>query len=569
MPEEPLQVPEEPKVDQPRASPPKRLGSKLIAAKWLVAVVILVVAVLLVQLVGSGLSIFPRLGISAPFLDRIPLLGRIFSSGEVSAPEITLNPVFGGNVSGELLSPKAVLGMVGRGPVDPSHVLFPQFEKPILPEQQTDEKGRLPQEGLTEQPESSREAPGTDRGGTPDPSAKPPSSRRSPRLVETPIVVTREPSKVARTGEKSEQQREPGKGELDEKAPGEEGAPSPPGPEKPAKIQESRIKKPDKVGKLDAGDIPDAVTQKRAASEPGAESKREKYQLPGSLRVDVTDYKGTKVKWGLLVILDDSAAMARPAKPWEPSKVEAARNFVGKLSGSLTPGSKIAVRDFYCSESSRKKDRGSGVCLSHMLYSWADLPFKGLAEKLEKVEPAGRTDPCAAVAYAIKTDLSALAGLTPRAVVVTDGIRKCDYRQAIKAVEAKGGASKLKVDVIALGMNKKRLAGYSQLVAKSNGILLKVETPSEVETALSRYGKILKAPAMSKLEVKGEKADFKINNGEEITLAPGSYSIVVPPIPGLDPSHRVIKEVKIASGDNKVLDVRVQKGKLVVRPGKK
>jgi hypothetical protein len=123
--------------------------------------------------------------------------------------------------------------------------------------------------------------------------------------------------------------------------------------------------------------------------------------------------------------------------------------------------------------------------------------------------------------------------------------------------------------VIALGMNKKRLAGYSQLVAKSNGILLKVETPSEVETALSRYGKILKAPAMSKLEVKGEKADFKINNGEEITLAPGSYSIVVPPIPGLDPSHRVIKEVKIASGDNKVLDVRVQKGKLVVRPGKK
>jgi hypothetical protein len=71
------------------------------------------------------------------------------------------------------------------------------------------------------------------------------------------------------------------------------------------------------------------------------------------------------------------------------------------------------------------------------------------------------------------------------------------------------------------------------------------------------------------MEVRGEKTSFKVGVGEEITLAPGTYAIVLPLVPGLNPSNRTIKDVKIDSGQTRTLMVRIRKGRPIVSPGKK
>ena len=100
---------------------------------------------------------------------------------------------------------------------------------------------------------------------------------------------------------------------------------------------------------------------------------------------------------GLMVILDDSVVMARKTKPWTPSRSQAAESFVAKLTGYLTPGSRIAVRDFLCKQSNGGKKQKETTCLSHMLYEWADSPFPGLKEKLARVSAGGHNNPCAAL----------------------------------------------------------------------------------------------------------------------------------------------------------------------------
>ena len=153
--------------------------------------------------------------------------------------------------------------------------------------------------------------------------------------------------------------------------------------------------------------------------------------------------------------------------------------------------------------------------------------------------------------------------------MVTSGATKCAYRQVLRRVDRKGARGKVKVDVIAIGMSKRRRSGYMALTKKTRGAFLKIDQPGDVPSVVAQYGKILKTPIPKKMEVRGEKASFKVGIGEEITLAPGTYAIVLPVIPGLDPSNRIIKDVKIDSGQARVLSVRIKKGRLVVRPGKK
>jgi hypothetical protein len=133
----------------------------------------------------------------------------------------------------------------------------------------------------------------------------------------------------------------------------------------------------------------------------------------------------------------------------------------------------------------------------------------------------------------------------------------------------KGGHEHTRVDVLAVGMPKKRLVTFAAIARKGNGLLLKVDRPSEVEQALARYGKVLKTKAREKIEVRSDKTVFSSALEEEITLPPGSYTVTLPPVAGLEPSRRVIRNVKVSSGEAKVLDVPLKKGRPSHRAGKK
>lgn len=525
---------------QARSSQPSTKKNKAMPVKTVGAAAALLVA---------GLALGYVLGVLAPVTHR--------GSSSSSGPQI--GPVFNRVQPDNLFSPTILFQGVGGSPVDPSKVLFPLEKSMGVPEE------KEPQAGLSEQaavsaPKAGPEAPTLSEERASGPPLAGASGGTGPKPVETPVIVTREPGgpgteiegKAQKADKRShEKTRGPESSDWDT-APG-------PGRRKTSKM--AAVQAPKKS-------VSAAPVQDKEQATEGA-NKREQFQLPGSLLVKIHNYSGTPTQWGLMVILDDSVVMARKTKPWTPSRSQAAESFVTKLAGHLTPGSKIAVRDFLCKQSDGGKKQKETTCLSHMLYEWADSPFPGLKEKLARVNTGGHNNPCAAAAYALKKDFGGAGNLRPRVLVVTAGTAKCAVGEVVKAAEQHGAKDKVGVDVVALGIGKKGQSGYSNLVKKSDGLLLKVDKPADVDGALSRYGKLLKTRKVEKIEVRGERGVFSINPEEEITLPPGTYTLTLPVVAGLSPSKRIVPNVRITSEQTNVLDVRIKRGKPVIAAGKK
>jgi hypothetical protein len=342
--------------------------------------------------------------------------------------------------------------------------------------------------------------------------------------------------------------------------------------EEPPSIDEAKQAEPAKEGKGSeervaeasgptgtAGKARDILDQKRP----------EQFQLPGSLVVKIQGYGGTTSKWALMVVLDDSHAMAKKTRTWQPNRLQTGVDFIVKLPDALPPNSRLAVRDFMCPQTDGSKKRPAGTCPSHMVFDWADNPFKGLKDKLQNVQPGGATDPCGAAAYAVRKDMAGMKNQIPRLLLVTSGAGKCSAKELLHALDDKTGNEHARVDVLALGMAKKRAAPYAAITRKSNGLLLKMDRPTDMDQVLARYGKVLKTKAREKIEVRSDKAVFTSALDEELTLPPGSYTITLPPVAGLDGSRRVIPNVKVGSGEAKVVEVPLKKGRAAARSGRK
>jgi hypothetical protein len=462
------------------------------------------------------------------------------------------------SVEGNLISAAPLLEDVGRSPIDPSKVLFPTFNKPIAPD--TQEKpaacptGSKDVSGAPPAIDAGDAAPGESPSNEAAGPVKEggPTGTGPPALAEKPVIVSRGPvdgkgpqKKTGPEESKAQAMKPEAGGEKKESAPkAPEGAGTPKGPVAGT-----------------AGELP---SLSKLPSEP-LRAKEPSYELPGSLTVKIRNYKGSTIKWGLMVILDDSASMGRKTKAWNPNRVETAVNLVGKLPEALTPGSKLAIRDFTCGSSTKK----GGFCLSHTLFDWSQAPFKELKDKLATLKNEGRNNPCAAAAYAIKKDLGGLGDLVPRILVITNGLTKCSYFEVVKAVNSRSEKKKPIVDVIGVGMGPRHARGYSSLAERTGGVFLRAERPSDLDKVLGRYGKILKTKEMEKIEVRGEKAVLTAALEEEIPLTPGTYRVVLPLVGKLNPSYRSIPDVKIDSRESKIIVVRIKNGRPTVKIGKK
>ncbi|MFH1113015.1 MAG: hypothetical protein V1792_03755 [Pseudomonadota bacterium] len=509
--------------------------------------------------------------------------------GRLKSPEADEKPVTAltGLPVKDLVSSSDLLTAVGNSPVDPSSVLFPSFDKPAADEP-SDAAKACPPDALEAKSQENQPASGTTvTADSRDPSEK--ESEPSPEDVgEKPEIVTRKPSE-ADPGEKEEERTVLPAAAADEAHRAESGTGSDEEPDRssaknPRKTDkgkdrhaEASVNNPPPIprktgGKTKGGeqsktDGSDAAALQKPDLEASEAANAERFQLPGALQVRIEGYEGSLPQWGIMVILDDSAFMAKNAKPWSPNPSRAAVTLVGKLPGIMPPGSKIAVRDFLCGKST---DKGRGrPCLSHMLYDWSGSPFKELKPSLERVDPQGSNNPCAAAAYVVKRDFSGIGRLSPRVLVVTNGSAKCAGGKLLKAIDGHGGNGKVVLDVIALRMLNKAARSYVKPVKKTGGAFLKVSGPDELDGTLARYKKVLHKRTVEQVEVRGEKSVYTVNPGEDITLAPGSYSIVLPLVAKLKPSKRTIPNVTIKSGETKILKVRIKQGKPQVRFAKK
>jgi hypothetical protein len=436
-------------------------------------------------------------------------------------------------------------------PVDPSKARLPLLDKPTLLE------GQVAREPAPPAPESSLH--GRQRASPPEAGATPgaPLSGEQP-----PSIVTRQPA-ASPTPEDDLSRRlskEPDKGDSPDKGKEAQIAAAP-----RESLDTTQKEQKESEATTTPRTTQPGIASRKPPAEPEDQGRSEQFQLPGSLIVNIPKYTGVTPKWALMVILDDSAIMGRKNKSWNPSRLQTAINLAGKLPTAIAPGSKIAVRDFVCTKSEDKK-KARVNCLSNIRYDWAESPFKGLTEKVGQSTPGGINNPCAAAAFSLKKDFAAISGLTPRILVLTDGTPKCNHSDLFSALD-EHGKDRVSVDVVAIGMKKKRLNAYSAVTKKTNGFFVKIDKPSDVENAVKSYEKTLKAKLMEKIEIRGEKATITTIPGKEVTLVPGTYSVMLPAVAGIHASKRRIENVKISSGQARTITIEPEKGRPVI--GKK
>lgn|GEM_PF-1587219 len=300
-----------------------------------------------------------------------------------------------------------------------------------------------------------------------------------------------------------------------------------------------------------------------------ATPRSEKFQLPGSVLVRIQNYRGTSVRWDLAVILDDSHSMGRQTKSWNTSRFQTAITFVQKLSSTLNPGSKMAVRDFVCGGNKDKKEEAKG-CLSRLLIDWTPGSSKQWKDLLEKADHGGATDPCAAAAFSVKRDFHGGSGRKPRLLIITGGAAApCASSHVVKAIESSETTKGLVVDVLALGLGKKRHKGFSFLAQRTGGVFLEIDRPADVDHSFNKYSKVLQTKVLEKVEIKNEKVSLSFNPHQEMSLAPGTYAVILPSVEGIEPSRRVVPNVKVSSAETTIIDVTIRKGRPVVRIDKK
>ncbi|MGC8907762.1 MAG: hypothetical protein ACP5M0_10030 [Desulfomonilaceae bacterium] len=375
----------------------------------------------------------------------------------------------------------------------------------------------------------------------------------TPRGVETTI---KPPSQLAKDLNSGTQQPQGGDVPSDKKDSGQPSAPESSSPKKPGGSEPTEASTPQKqISPSPRKDTPDWEATPRS----------EKFQLPGSVLVKIQNYAGAAVRWDLAVILDDSHSMGRQTKSWNPSRFQTALTFIQKLPSALNSGSRMAVRDFLCSGGKENKEPSKG-CSSRLLIDWTPASSKQWKDLLEKADHGGATDPCAAVALSVKRDFHGGAGRKPRLLVITGGAAApCASSRALKAIESSETTKGLPVDVVALGLGKKRQKGFSALAQRTGGVFIELERPADVDHAFHRYAKILQAKVFEKVEIKNERISLSFNPHQEMSLAPGKYTVALPLVEGLDPSKRVIHNVTVSSAETTIIDVTIRKGRPIVR----
>lgn len=285
----------------------------------------------------------------------------------------------------------------------------------------------------------------------------------------------------------------------------------------------------------------------------------------GTLIVNIEGYKGAPVDWAIMTILDNSKSMTEEFGRAGQTRRDVALDAVESLARAIPPSSRMAVRAFSYDGVARKKSKEIPLRVSRVLMDWTNMPSAKLQEVLKRIAFRDDNNLCAATSRSLQNDFNAITDLTRRVVLVTDGHRECSFKEALRIIEKEKMRDDLRVDVLAIDMPRSIRGPFSRLAADTGGIFVNLASPGEAGEALSGYFAVLQTYRPQPLEVLAANSKHRVLPGEKSRLSPGSYTIALPEIAGLDPTKRRIRDVKIVTGKTTVLNISDKQEELVIQ----
>ena len=310
--------------------------------------------------------------------------------------------------------------------------------------------------------------------------------------------------------------------------------------------------------------------KKEAKASPDEKTLKPLPVLPGTLMVTLHDLNVGSERWQMVFVVDNSKTMASRVGPWEKSRLEVARDLIRQIAEKLPPDCLIAVRCFTEDVSLKMGSQAIPLTVSQRIYGWAEAPFTGLVERLEKVTAVqGPADACTAMESSSKWDFGSGEGLTPRIVLLTDGQIGCGASAVSQITRRRGKAKSNRVDVIALGADSTAKRTLSELCRDTNGVLFDVSTPAQLGRIVPEYTSAVRVAKPVPVEISGSSGVRRFTAGEKISLPPGSYSLWLPDSLEVPEKERVINNVEVSPEKVTTVTISRKNGRLTVTSTRK
>lgn len=271
---------------------------------------------------------------------------------------------------------------------------------------------------------------------------------------------------------------------------------------------------------------------------------------PGRLTINVHGVE----PWAVMVILDNSPRMLAGQDPSGVDGREMASRFLTELANIVPADCALGLRMFF-SESVRRKDAKLPIRVSKLVWGLDAPDTARVNSVLASVDWQGQNNFCSAAARSGKVDFAGAPQRIQRIALITDDpARSCDVRTVSKLVRS-SLMSRVVLDVIAVGTAVPGDEEYSQAIESNGGFFLRITESDQTEGAAQRYVQLLQKAVPTVVEVVGKKEVHKTTAGDSLDLSPGLYSVILPPIQGLQPEKRILDGLQIAAGTATTIDV--------------
>jgi hypothetical protein len=233
---------------------------------------------------------------------------------------------------------------------------------------------------------------------------------------------------------------------------------------------------------------------------------------------------------------------------------EMASRFFAELANIVPADCALGLRMFF-PESVRRKDAKLAIRVSKLVWGLDTPDARKVESALASVDWQGRNNLCSAVARSAKADFAGAPQRIQRIALITDDpVRSCDARTMSNLLRS-AAMSRVFLDVIAVGMALPEHEDYSQAIESKKGYFVRIVESDQTEGAAHRYVQFLQKAAPTVVEVVGKKEVHRTTAGHSLDLSPGLYSVILPPIQGLQPEKRIVEGLQIAAGTATTIDV--------------
>lgn len=292
--------------------------------------------------------------------------------------------------------------------------------------------------------------------------------------------------------------------------------------------------------------------------------KRDQTSVPGKLAVNLNGHEAS-VPWALLLILDNSQTMLPSQNTHHIDGKRIAQELVSELARNKPPGCAVSLRDF-APEIMRRAGKKVPIKVTHVVWPWVDstgdtsqLPL------LLETRWTGENDLRPAITHASRTDFRHVQQRNRRVALITDGLGDRVKVASLDSMLKACGKEKVVLDVIAIGMKSPDDEEYTRLVQSEKGIFLRLSVPEQVVPTVGDYLRLLARAMPPSVEIFGSSGNWTLDRGAAISLAPGSYSVLLPRTHGLALAQRIVDDVKISSGMTTLLDIEIADRRVRVR----